>query len=418
MRQRVHQEIFFISCLLFAFFLPVYPRIIPAIITLMAINWLISGIYLEKFPKILKEKWRFMTLSFASLYLLYLLGMLYSSNLNYGWFDLEVKLSLFVFPVIFATSDLNIFTTSRTRLLYWTFITGCVAGSFILLGHASTVNLRSGIPDPFYYTNLAWYFHSSYLAMYYTFGVGISLYYLSDNFLKWPVIKIIGLSFIILYLEALIFLLSSKAGLITLAAMQILFVVLLLFRKDGLTRTILVFSIMVTVFFAFSMVFPFAFTRISKADSMISSSKTIQTNLEDGTVARVEIWKVSIGLIKQHFMFGVGTGDVKDVYMEAYQQKKLLPIIKKKLNAHNQYFQTFVTLGVIGFSLLVLFLLLPGYLSLKKGNYLYTLFLLIFAINILFESMLETQAGVVFYAFFNVFLFSRGGGNNSRICES
>ena len=40
-------------------------------------------------------------------------------------------------------------------------------------------------------------------------------------------------------------------------------------------------------------------------------------------------------------------------------------------------------------------------------------FLLIFAINILFESMLESQAGVIFYAFFNV-LFFTGDGNKQQ----
>ena len=146
----------------------------------------------------------------------------------------------------------------------------------------------------------------------------------------------------------------------------------------------------------------------------MTSSKTIQTEPDDGTVARMEIWKISIGLIKQHFMFGVGTGDVKDVFMKAYQQQNLYSIFKKKLNAHNQYLQTFVTLGVFGFSLLVAFLLIPVYRSLRKGDYLYTLFLLIFAINILVESMLETQAGVVFYAFFNAFLFSKSAANNEK----
>jgi O-antigen ligase len=148
---------------------------------------------------------------------------------------------------------------------------------------------------------------------------------------------------------------------------------------------------------------------------MISPSQTIQTNPEDGTVARKEIWKVSIGLIRQHFIFGVGTGDVKDVFMEAYRQQNLSPIFKKKLNAHNQYFQTFITLGIFGFSLMVACLLVPAYRSLRKEDYLYTLFLLIFAINILFESMLETQAGVVFYAFFNAFLFSKSAGTDAQI---
>jgi O-antigen ligase len=397
-----------------AFFLPVFPKFLPAIIVIIVCNWLLSGIYIKTIPLLFKEKWRFLTISFVSLYVLYLIGMIYSTDYSYGWFDLEVKLSLFIFPVVFATSDPGIFTISRSRLIFGSFIAGCLVGSLILLGHAWIVNERSGLPDPFYYTNLSWYFHASYLAMYYIFGIVLTLYFLIKNFSTQSIYKKFSLFMIILYLEAIIFLLSSKAGLITLATTEVLFILLLIFKKVSLTRIVLVSIILVMVFIGFSRTFPFAFQRISKADSMLTSSKTIQTEPDDGTVARMEIWKISIGLIKYHFMFGVGTGDVKDVYMKAYQQQNLSSIFKKKLNAHNQYLQTFVTLGVFGFSLLVAFLLIPVYSSLRKEDYIYTLFLLIFAINILVESMLETQAGVVFYAFFNAFLFSKSTVNNEK----
>jgi O-antigen ligase len=394
-------------CLLLAFLLPVFPKLLPAVIFLLMVNWVVSGIYVTTIPKLFREKWRILTLSFASLYILYVIGMLYSTDYVYGWFDLEVKLSLLVFPLIFATSDPGIFNHFRTKLFFGFFIGGCMTGSLVLFGHSLIVNERWGVPDAFYYTNLSWYFHSSYLAMYYTFGVGITLYYLANDFFKKSIYKSITLSIVILYLEALIFLLSSKAGLIMLVTTEILFIILLIFRKEGYLQIIFFTMMMGIVFIGFSRIFPYAFKRISKADSMVSSLHSIQTNPNDGTVARMEIWKVSIGLVGQHFIFGVGTGDVKDALMDAYRQQNLYPVFKKNLNAHNQYLQTFITLGVIGLGLLVALLWIPVYRSLRKGSYIYTLLLLIFSINILFESMLETQAGVVFYAFFNAFFFSQ-----------
>jgi len=413
MRKRVHREIFFFTCLLLAFFLPVFPRILPSIIVVMIVNWIISGVYLTTIPELFKTKWRFMTLSFASLYLLYVIGMLYSTDYAYGWFDLEVKLSLFIFPLIFASSDRDIFNKTSIRLLFSCFVAGCIAGSILLLGHTWLVHERWGVANAFYYTNLTWYFHSSYLAMYYTFGVAIALYYLADDFLTQPVQKSVIMLLIVLYLEAFIFLLSSKAGLLMLITTEVLFILILFFRKAGLTRIIIVSAIFIMIFLGFSRVFPYAFMRISKADSVISSTSSIQPNSVDGTVARMEIWKVSAGLIKQNFLFGVGTGDVKDVLTESYRQNKLYPILKKNLNAHNQYIQTFIALGLFGFSLLVASLLFPAYRSLRNKDFIYLIFILIFVINILFESMLETQAGVVFYAFFNALLFSKGASLTS-----
>jgi cellulose synthase/poly-beta-1,6-N-acetylglucosamine synthase-like glycosyltransferase len=68
--------------------------------------------------------------------------------------------------------------------------------------------------------------------------------------------------------------------------------------------------------------------------------------------------------------------------------------------------QTSIALGLAGFLVLVAMLLFPALRALQRHQDIYLVFLFIFSIAILSESMLEIQAGVVFYAFFNVFLFT------------
>jgi O-antigen ligase len=80
---------------------------------------------------------------------------------------------------------------------------------------------------------------------------------------------------------------------------------------------------------------------------------------------------------------------------------------EQRLNAHNQYLQTTVALGVIGLLVLILILLLPALQAYRQNNFPYFVFLVLLGFNLLFESMLETQAGVVFYAFFNVVLYQK-----------
>ena len=414
MRQQVHQKVFFISCILVSFFLPVFPKFIPVVIALMFLNWIISGIYLSTVPRLFSEKWRIRTLSFSALYLFYAAGMLYTTNYTYGWFDLEVKLSLLIFPVIFATSDLEILTRAGRKPVIEVFVAGCIAGSLLFLGHTIFVNVQAGVRDSFYYTNLSWYFHPSYLAMYCVFGFNIVMISLFRDFSRLSPVRRAGLFLVILYLEGFIFLLSSKAGLALLVITGVLFVALMGYKKTGLKRVILVSTLMVTVFVAFALVFPFAFSRVADTKSVVSPSTTVQTNFENGSVARVALWKVSLKQIRENFLFGTGTGDVQDAFLNACLQGKLMVVYSKKLNSHNQYFQTFITLGVFGFGLLVALLLIPAWQSFRKRNYLYFIFLVIFLINMLVESMLETQAGVVFYAFFNVLLFSGGGVVSSK----
>jgi O-antigen ligase len=92
--------------------------------------------------------------------------------------------------------------------------------------------------------------------------------------------------------------------------------------------------------------------------------------------------------------------------MEQYRADGFEKVLGQRLNAHNQFIQTFITLGVLGAALLAAMFLVPAVLGFRKEAWIYLTFLTVTGISMLFESMLETQAGVVFYAFFNTFLFA------------
>ena len=111
-------------------------------------------------------------------------------------------------------------------------------------------------------------------------------------------------------------------------------------------------------------------------------------------------------IISKHVIFGVGTGDVKDALMESYKEHQDVKILSQKLNAHNQYLQTFISLGIFGLILLLYMLFFPAIRAFRQKDFLFMIFLAIFAVNIMVESMLENQAGVIFYALFNALLFT------------
>ena len=93
--------------------------------------------------------------------------------------------------------------------------------------------------------------------------------------------------------------------------------------------------------------------------------------------------------------------------------------LKKKLNAHNQFLQTFIGTGIIGFLLLLsitLGAIIKGFIN---KNYLLILFSLLMILNFLVESMLQAQAGFIFFVFFFCILirynFSTDSFNQSHI---
>jgi predicted transglutaminase-like protease len=94
--------------------------------------------------------------------------------------------------------------------------------------------------------------------------------------------------------------------------------------------------------------------------------------------------------------------------MGEYKKRNIKYALEGNLNAHNTFYQAFIALGLVGFLILLITLFMPLVVSIKTKDYLYVSFLLIIMFNFCFESMLETQAGVMFYAFFNsLFCFKK-----------
>ena len=124
---------------------------------------------------------------------------------------------------------------------------------------------------------------------------------------------------------------------------------------------------------------------------------------------RIEYTRASIYLIKEHPLFGVGTGDIPDAYRRAYDELDSPLESQYRNKAHNQYLSITVGLGLIGLLVFLASLLVPYFASKRNRTYLYTVFLVILLLSMLPEDTIETQAGVMWFAFFNsLFIFALG----------
>ncbi len=119
---------------------------------------------------------------------------------------------------------------------------------------------------------------------------------------------------------------------------------------------------------------------------------------------RLEFWKAGIHLIKNNFWIGVGTGDIQDEYLIAYEEIKTKLSKEWRFVAHNQYIRIFVLFGVVGFAYFLFFLLYPAIYLVKFRDLLYVSFLFIVLMSMLNEDTLESQTGVTFFALFNCIL--------------
>lgn len=396
-RPIIHNKIHYFLALLTAFLLPT-ARLVPIVISLMFLNWLIEGDLINKMKRVFSHKWAML---FISVYLVHLIGLFYTENMSNGWQNLEVKLSLLVFPLMLLTQP---FSQKQSNNIILALLVGGIAVSFLLLGRASLIYFETGENHFFYGPFAAFLIHTSYLAMYFGFLIIWLILGLFDagniksNFPKPFTILII------LFLSILIILLSSKSGILILLLTYLVSIIYYIFHyKKYLIGAIGLVLFIVSLFTA-SKIFPDSANRIKVAISTVLENKK-QNDSKESTGVRILIWQAAESVFSRNLAFGVGTGDMADELLAEYEKRKFTGALEHKLNAHNQFYQILIGFGLLGLIPFAISLLAPLFYAIRKKEVLYTAFIVILIINFFPESMLETMAGAMFYGFFNSLLF-------------
>lgn len=379
---------------LVAFLLPLHQRFVPpAIIALTGLSFLCHNEY----RSLVKNK---ISIALITLYVLYLIGMIYTENINSGKFDLEVKLSILIFPIAL----LPILLLNREQLLkcFVFFIWGCIVASILCLLIAAKeyrweqmrlatnqYTLNNGI-NLFLGSRFSFFLHPSYFSMYISFGLSIMMFgnipgFMNRFYIKWPIIVL----FIIM-----IVLLASKAGIFVLFALVLIYII----KMRSIKLTILLLGVFISSFIVLYNFAPEFALRFIGFASVISENKVESSSTESST-ARVLVWDSSLKIIKENVVFGCGTGDVKTELNKVYKEKNYLGLLQKELNAHNQFLQTMLAIGLIGLLILIYIFIATIRVFVKHRSVLGILLVFILLSNFAVESMLETQAGVVFFAF-------------------
>jgi len=395
---------YFFLLLLF-FVIPLSKNITVWVLVFFSITSFLTADYTAKFQYNKNNRKNFYILSFSFLYILYIIGLLYTSNYEYAIFDLKVKFSIFLLPIVFFLIKESYFSKEFTIKFFQAFLLGVLSNVIIcLLIALYKYSYITHSSEVFYYSSLSYFFHPSYFSMFLNFAIILLLFSSFSN------IKILNqkkniLVVLQLLFSIFIFLLSSKAGIISLIIIYLFYVSIIIFSQKRYKLALLILSSLLLFSIVFLTIMPSVKDRLKVAFYALKNKNEAIKSDGESTSDRILIWETSIDIIKQNLILGVGTGDVKDELLNKYKENGINFAYQQKLNAHNQYLQTFISIGLIGFIVLILSFLLPVIQSIKRQHYIYLMFLFLIAFNILVESMFENQAGVVFYAFFNTFLF-------------
>jgi O-antigen ligase len=125
-----------------------------------------------------------------------------------------------------------------------------------------------------------------------------------------------------------------------------------------------------------------------------------------GLAVRKIIWENSYITFKKNSIIGVGAGDVQNELNKSYQDyTETTALNNGTYNAHNDMLQIAITTGIIGVLLYLFSLIYMFYLSFNYQNYLHCIFVILFFISGLTESLLERDMGIRVYSFFTILFF-------------
>jgi len=389
------------SLMAISFCIPLVPKLVPVLLFIFAslsITALIKGYRRVEITEV--------GILLIGLYVLHVIGMLFTENVDRGLFDLEVKLSLLALPISFIGYG-NLDKVHYEKILRAFLIGITLAAVFCLVQSAYKVFVLNAKYFYFLSSRFSVIIHQSYFAMYLVFGIAILTY------LEWPVFRRISplrtfasIS-LMLFLSICTILTGSKIGFIMWVIVMVAITGFLIKElKQKWMPAVMLMGFM-SVGLAFIQSTPELKSRILKVIRLTDGQlKEDATGNIESTAARLLVYKTVGDVLIDQPWYGSGTGDFQDVLDLAYEAKGYSNLKERHLNAHNQFFQSWLGLGIPGLVLLFSIFVVIFQHAFSSGERVYLGFAALIALISLTESMLNVQAGVVFFSFF-VMVFSR-----------
>ena len=118
---------------------------------------------------------------------------------------------------------------------------------------------------------------------------------------------------------------------------------------------------------------------------------------------RIQYYTAARFIIQQNLLWGVGQGNVKSAYYNAYHQTSTILDEKVQHAVHNQFLSYWIAAGLAA----IISFLLYFYFMWKQARYneIALSFVILALLSCLTEDSLTTQPGVGFFAFFSTFFF-------------
>jgi O-antigen ligase len=387
------QNLFYFFPILFCFLLPFGSILDRQLLSLVIVFWGLSAFLNINAEDIKRGLRNHNFLLMIVFFVLTCVSAAASHNTREGATSIEYKLGFLFIPYFFFCFTWPVAILKRCMV---SFVSGCLFAALILIVRAFYFYLH-GRPEYFFYTSFSYFIHASYFSMYLQLALSIVYIYYPVWFSRNKQLIKTSSFFIIVFIIT-IFLCASKMGLITFFLLIPLLLIYRYRKLFSLKYSFILLGALVLVTLTAVKFLPGAFERLQSITSF--SYNSIDKTTSESTAVRVLIWEQCLNIIRSHFLFGVGVGDANDALYQAYEKNGLTGALSHHFNAHNQFFQTMIGMGVVGLISLLTITFWQIVKAAMRKHFLLFIFSLLIIFNFLVESMLQTSAGNLFFIFF------------------
>jgi O-antigen ligase len=357
-------------------------------------------------------------------FLMHVVAMAYTSNIESGLLQLEKKIAFILIPLTIASTPL--ITRKELGLVARLFIASCAVAAVYCLGHAGWVamndlpqnNFGAGAleefqqlnPDAspiwgaFSYISLASgiQMHPTYFGLYLTVCLLLLSFFFRPDEVneKEELARKILFVFFLLF----IFLLSSRTAMLGALAVSITALAIRV-PWPSLSRAIKVQVVLVLTVVLLVYVNPVSRYR-GFQEPAVASVLELPDHTDTSIEIRLSLLKLSALAGREGSVwFGSGTGTAEDRMRNTATEHGISNVLGS-FDPHNQFIYTYLDLGIAGLLCLAAVILTPLRMAWRRKSILHTGFTLVFACICLTESALELQKGIVLFTFFgSLFLF-------------
>ena len=189
---------------------------------LIFIAWLVSGNLKHKLTQIVNDK---PVLLFTLIYLVHLLGLIYTSDFDYAFKDLRIKLPLLILPVVISTSEK--LDEKKLKKLLYLFVLAILLSSLYSLGVLLKIDvffdffefIKGRSIELFDKRDISVFISHIRLALLINMGIFILFYYLYNE--KSTKLRIV-ISVLIAWFIFFLLILQSLTGLVILFAVALI----------------------------------------------------------------------------------------------------------------------------------------------------------------------------------------------------